>query len=309
MTDLGTIALASSAVYEITGYQTVTGLSYSGELLQGSSSTFPVSDFALAGTQQMVFPTTTTITAGQIWPRSGGVIVPDEVTITATSPSDPGVDLWIDTSSDAPPPTASVVASTAAVTAPAGSTSVVTTIPAGGQAGDMLYLAMTCANTASGSPLTITATGWTALTALADQGTTQRAFYSAPWSGGLAGVTWTTGAAARFGFVCVLVRNGRTAVVSATDLGASGTVLTCPAVTATGTGLALRFAVRKDNLSTSVTGPGGSTTLQAVVGTTGPAPHVAAYSQVQAAAGTTGTDTITFNSAASANGTAWTVAV
>ena len=252
-------------------------------------------------------------TTGQLWPRggdssSGGGAVVEEVQVSTATPTDAAVELWMDTSGDVVP-TASVVNSTAAVSAPAGTTSFLTTIPSGCQTGDVLYLALTCANTAAGSPLTITATGWTLLTTVADQGTTQRALYTAPWSAGLAGVTWAVGAAQRFGFVCVAIRNGRTAVVGSSDLGASGTALTCPGVTATGAGLALRLGVRKDNISTLITPGAGLTTLQSVLGAAaGPASHVAAFSEPIAAAGAVASNTITFN-VASANGTAWTLAV
>lgn len=206
-------------------------------------------------------------------------------------------------------PSASVVGSTSAVSLPAGATSFVTTIPSGLQTGDMLYMVMTCSDSNAGAAITATTTGWTALTAKADQGTTQRALYSAPWSAGLAGVTWAVPSARRFGFVCVAVRNGRTAVVGLTDLASTNTVITCPSVTATGAGLALRFAVRKDNISTTLTGPAGSTQIASVLGgAAGPAAHVGAWSMAQAADGATGTATATFN-VSSANGTGWTVAV
>ena len=306
MADYGTAVLLPAPDLLAVDAFAFTSIAWGTAALLDTPSPIAAGNYQLAGTiQPTVLPSAPTM--GQIWPR-GGSVSPDEVTITGSSPSDPNVDLWVDTSGDAPPPTASVVASTAAVTGATAVTSVTTTIPAGCQAGDMLYLAIDAGDGSATSPLTISATGWTVVTAPANQGTTQRAFYSAPWSAGLAGVQWSTTGPIRWGFVCVAVRNGRTAVVSSTDLGASGTVLTCPDVAATGTGLALRFAVRKDNLSTSITGPAGATTLQSVLGTTGPTPHVAAYSQVQAAAGATGTATVTF-SAASANGTVWTVAV
>lgn len=205
-------------------------------------------------------------------------------------------------------PGASVVGSTWGLSAPAGVTSIQTAIPAGLQAGDMLYLALFCTDTNAGAPITATATGWTPLTAKADQGTCQRAFYSAPWSAGLAGVTWAVASARRFGYACVAVRNGRTAVLGLTDLAASGAAVPMPSVTATGPGLALRFAVRKDNLSTAITPPAGSATIVSQLGTSGPAPHVGVWSQAQAAAGATNTAQATFT-AASANGTGWTLAV
>lgn len=235
--------------------------------------------------------------------------------IGASTPTDPACEVWLDTGSSlggitvvSPPATASVIASTSALTSSSGNTTVTTTIPAGGQTGDTLLLMLFSTDTASGGVITPTTTGWTVQNAIADQGTCQRAFYTAPWSAGLAGVTWTCAANKRYGFVCVLVRNGRTPVIALTDLSASGTVLTAPAATATGAGLALRFFCRKDSLSTSQTFSGSSTSIVNLMGTVGPAPHVGCFSNVQAAAGTTGTATDTFT-VASANGSSWTVAV
>lgn len=203
-----------------------------------------------------------------------------------------------------------IVGHTEAVDLPAGATALAPAMPSGLQVGDLLLLAMVTTDTSTGATVTPTVpAGWVVSTPLANQGTCQRAFYHAVYSAGLTMPSWALSAARRSGYTCVAVRPATTGVYGSTDLAASSADLVAPSVAATAAGLAIRMFVRKDNLSTNMTVPAGHTQIgRAIAGAAGPGPHVMSCYAPQAAAGATNTATSTFT-AASANGTSWTVAV
>ena len=212
-------------------------------------------------------------------------------------------------SASAPPPPPSVVGNSQGVDVGAGTLTTAPTMPSGVQDGDRLFLAMMVTDSSAGVTVTPTVpAGWTVVNAIANQGTCQRALYTAVYSAGLAMPSWAYSASRRGSWACVAVRNVTAYQTSLTDLGSSGAVLTAPAITATGAGLTLRMFVRKDNLSTSVTTPASHTLIASALGLAGPAPHVMTCQAAQAAAGTTGTAACTW-SASSANGTSWTVSI
>lgn len=188
-------------------------------------------------------------------------------------------------------------------------TSFTPALPTGLQNGDLLLLAMHCPDTSVGAVITPTVpAGWTVRTAIANQGTCQRAFYSATYTAGLVMPSWALSAARRNDYTCVAVRGATSAVYGLTDLGASSTDTVAPSVAATAPGLVVRQYGRKDNLSTTVSTPAGHTLIGSVLSTPGPAAHAMACWAPVAAAGATGTATATW-SAASANGSSWSVAV
>jgi hypothetical protein len=202
-----------------------------------------------------------------------------------------------------------VVSHTEGIDLPAGATSFQPALPSGLQTGDLILLAMFCTDNATGVTITPTVpAGWTVRTALATQGTCQRAFLTASYSAGLVMPSWALSAARRSGYACVAVRPAVGMVIGSTDLASSSTDLVAPSVAATAAGLAIRIFVRKDNLSTNLSVPAGHTQIGKIIGTTGPAPHVLSCSAPIAAAGATGSAT-SVCTAASANGTSWTVAV
>lgn len=202
-----------------------------------------------------------------------------------------------------------VVGHTEGVDSGSGVTSFTPAMPAGLQNGDLLLLAMFCADTSAGAVITPTVPpGWTVRTALANQGTCQRAFLTATYAAGLVMPSWTLSATRRNAYACVAVRPAAGQVIGSTDVAAATTDLVAPSVAATAAGLAVRIFVRKDNLSTNITVPAGHTQIGKVMGTVGPAPHVMSCSAPIAAAGATGTATAVCT-ASSANGTSWTVAV
>lgn len=207
------------------------------------------------------------------------------------------------------PTTPTLVGHTEGVDSGAGVTSFTPTMPSGLQNGDLLLLAMMCADSSGGSVITPTVpAGWTVRTALANQGTCQRAFLTATYAAGLVMPSWTLSVARRNAYACVAVRPAAGQVIGSTDVAAATTDLVAPSVAATAAGLAVRFFVRKDNLSTDMTIPAGHTQIGKVLGTVGPAPHVMSCMAPIAAAGPTGTAT-SVCTASSANGTSWTVAV
>jgi len=187
------------------------------------------------------------------------------------------------------------------------STTMTMTLPSGLQTGDRLYIAAFSTDTNAGSAVTESITGWTAVTAKADVGTAQRALYTALYTSGLAAPVWTLAASRKSAYACVAVRYANASPV--VDL-ANGGGLTSTAPTVTGPiGLTLRFYVRKDSLSGSVTAPSGSTLITGALGVaTGPSAHILAYSIPQATAGATGTAVTTWP-VTSTNSTAWTIAL
>jgi hypothetical protein len=187
-------------------------------------------------------------------------------------------------------------------------TAMTMSLPSGLVDGDRLYIAATCADSSAGVTITESKTGWTTITSKIDQGTTQRVFYTAIYSAGLAAPSWSLSVARKSAYACVAIRNpSASPQVALTDLGSSTTALVAPSVSSAPQGILLRFYVRKDNLSSSVTPPSGGTLVTGALGVaTGPSAHILVYSQTPAEP--TGTATATF-SVASANGSSWTVAV
>jgi hypothetical protein len=211
--------------------------------------------------------------------------------------------------SSGPPTTPTVIGHTEGIDLPAGATTFQPTLPSGLVAGDRIILAMMCTDNSTGVTITPTVpAGWTVQTPLANQGTCQRVLLAATYTAGLVAPSWVLSAARRNAYACVAVRPAAGQVIGSTDIPASGTDLVAPSVTATAVGIVIRLFLRKDNISTNITLPAGHTQIGKVIGTTGPAPHVLTCSAPIAAAGATGTATAVCT-AASANGTSWTVAV
>lgn len=183
-------------------------------------------------------------------------------------------------------------------------------LPSGLVAGDLLLLGMFSTDTSVGVTVTPTVpAGWTVRHALANVGSMQRAYYSAVYTAGLVMPSWALSAARRNGYVCTVVRPAAGGgVYGLTDLAASSADTVAPSVTAAGAGIVVRTYLKKDTTSTSVSVPAGHTLIGQVLTTAGPAPHVMACSAPVAAAGATGTATATW-SAASANGSSWSVAI
>jgi hypothetical protein len=208
----------------------------------------------------------------------------------------------------APPPSPSIRSATYANNGGAGVTTMTVTLPAGVVAGDKLVVAMMSTDTQSGAAVTASTTGWTEVTTKADQGTCQRAFYYATYSAGLAMPSWNIASARKCVWACVAIQDSvGTPQVTPTDVSSSSTDVVAPLKAIGAQSVWLRFYVRKDNLSTSVTPPAGSTLVTGALGTaTGPSGHILVYSQVPSGGPSVPNATATF-SAASANGTGWTV--
>ena len=88
-----------------------------------------------------------------------------------------------------------------------------------------------------------------------------------------------------------------------------GLTSTAPSVASAPVGLGLRFYVRKDSLSTTVTPDAGMTQITGSLGVApGPSAHVLAYTTDQTSAGVMPAATTTWP-VTSVNSTAWTISV
>lgn len=205
-------------------------------------------------------------------------------------------------------PTAAYIVGTSFLNQTSASTSMTMTLPTGLVNGDRLYIVAVSTDTAVGSTITPSITGWTSVTSLADVGTTQRALYTATYSGSLVAPSWSLSASRKSAYICVAVRNATASpIVSLADGG--GLTQTAPSNVSAPAGLALRLYTRKDNLSASVTTDATMTQISGALGVaTGPSAHILAYITPQFTAGATGTAVTTWP-VTSTNSTAWTISV